>query len=213
MLTAPDDAKNRHGVRALARMRSIVPVGGGGPVNDRAIIRRKIVYSVLTVVVALVLAIWFVVPPGAANALAAGGTVNPASWPRAMLLGIAICAGLLALTNALRYMRAPRGHSAAEHSSSANEFDNRKALVGILLLGAYVAAMPVVGFGLATLVFLLIWLPFGGIRKPHVIAGVAVVGTVTLLYSFVKVTTLPLDRGVGVFDGVTVSMYRVLGIY
>jgi hypothetical protein len=46
-----------------------------------------------------------------------------------------------------------------------------------------------------------------------VVVSVAVIGTVALLYTFVKLTTLPLDRGIGVFDSLTVSLYRLLGIY
>ena len=179
--------------------------------NDKAAIRLRIGYSVLTLLVALVLATWFVVPSGGANP-AAGGLVNPASWPRAMLLGIALCSALLLVSNVLLYARA-QGTGQSATRASDEEFDNRKAVIGIVLLTVYVVAIPLIGFALATIAFFLVWLPFGGVRRPHVVAAVAVVGTIALLYTFVKLTTLPLDRGVGVFDGVTVSIYRLLGIY
>ena len=77
----------------------------------------------------------------------------------------------------------------------------------------YVVAIPVIGFALATVAFFLVWLPFGSVRKPYVVASIAIIGTIALLYVFVKLTTLPLERGIGVFDSVTVALYRVLGIY
>ena len=70
-----------------------------------------------------------------------------------------------------------------------------------------------IGFALATAGFFLVWLPYGGVRRPRVVASVTVIGTVALLYTFVKLTTLPLDRGIGLFDGLTVSLYKLLGIY
>lgn len=179
--------------------------------NDKAVIRLRIGYAVLALVVAVVLATWFVVPSGGANA-GADSFVGPATWPRAMLIGIAICSGLLVLRNVLQYAHAQRARTPAAHPSD-ERFDNRKAAIGIALLTLYVVAMPAIGFALATIAFFLVWLPFGGVRKPYVLASVAVLGTSALLYAFVKLTTLPLERGIGVFDSITVSLYRVLGIY
>lgn len=180
-------------------------------VNDRAVIRLRIGYSVLTLVVALVLAAWFVVPSGGANGDAVG-FVGPATWPRAMLIGIALCSAILTVRNALLYASARRVRTPAAHPSD-EQFDNRKAAIGIAAVTLYVVATPVIGFALATVAFFLVWLRFGGMRKPHVLASVAIIGTIALLYAFVKLTTLPLERGVGVFDDITVSIYRVLGIY
>lgn len=179
--------------------------------NDQAVIRLRIGYSVLALVVVLVLVAWFVVPPGRADA-AADSFVGPATWPRAMLIGMAFCCALLVLRNVRLYASAQRAGMPAAHSSDG-KFDNRKAVIGIALLASYVVAMPIIGFALATVAFLWAWLRFGGVRKPHVVASVAVLGTIALLYAFVKLTTLPLERGIGVFDSVTVSLYRVLGIY
>jgi len=189
----------------------IASIEGGGAVNDKVVIRLRIGYSVLGLVVALVLAAWFVVPSGGAN-LAADSFVGPATWPRAMLIGIAACSALLILRNVLLYADAQRA-SAPGALAPDEQFDNGKAAVGIAVLILYVVAMPVVGFALATVGFFLVWLPFGGMRRPHVVASVAVIGTIALLYAFVKLTTLPLDRGIGVFDSVTVFLYRLLGIY
>jgi Tripartite tricarboxylate transporter TctB family len=181
-------------------------------VNNKASLRVKIGYSVICLIIALVLAGWFVVPGGAAN-LAGDSLVGPGTWPRVMLLGIACCSALLLLRSALLYVEARRDPPVPATATAIEEFDNRKAALGISFLILYVAAMPLIGFALSTALFFLVWLPFGGVRRPRLVASIAVIGTVALLYTFVKLTTLPLDRGVGVFDSFTVSLYRLLAIY
>jgi hypothetical protein len=40
-----------------------------------------------------------------------------------------------------------------------------------------------------------------------------VVGTVILLYVFVKLVYLPLPKGAGPLEGLTIALYRALGIF
>jgi hypothetical protein len=178
--------------------------------NDQAASRARIAYSLICLVIALTLAVWFVTPAGGPN-FAGDSMVNGGTWPRTMLLGIAFCAALLVLRNVFQHVRARSSAPAA--AADGDEFDNRKAAIGIGLLIVYVALIPVIGFALATIGFFLAWLPYGGVRRPHVVVSVALIGTAVLLYTFVKLTTLPLDRGIGVFNHLTVSLYQLLGIY
>ena len=179
--------------------------------NEKAVIRLRIAYSILTLLIGLVLATWFVVSSGGANP-AAGGVIDPAAWPRAMLLGIAFCGALLVARNVLQYLHAQPANSAVAPSAD-QQFDNRRAAIGFGLLILYVVAIPVIGFALATVAFFLARLPFGSVRKLYVVASIAIVGTIVLLYVFVKLTTLPLERGIGVFGSATIALYRALGIY
>ena len=39
------------------------------------------------------------------------------------------------------------------------------------------------------------------------------IGSVVLMYVFVKLALMPLDRGVGVLDNFTIGLFRLLGIY
>lgn len=180
--------------------------------KDRAAIRANIGYAVLCLVVSLVLAIWFVAPAGQGN-FGEDSIVGPATWPRAMLIGIACCAALVLLRNAFLYEEAGHDRPVRIAVPGDDEFDNRKAALGILILILYVGAIPAIGFAFATAAFLLVWLPYGGVRKPRVVISVTIIGTAALLYTFAKLTTMPLDRGMGVFDALTVSLYRLLGIY
>jgi putative tricarboxylic transport membrane protein len=42
---------------------------------------------------------------------------------------------------------------------------------------------------------------------------ISVLGTIGILYFFVKLSAMPLDRGKGAFEQATVALYRLLGIY
>src|SRR4029453_503889 len=169
-----------------------------GGVKNRAAIRANIGYSALCLIIALVLAVWFVAPAGQGN-FGEDSIVGPATWPRAMLIGISCCAALVLLRNAFLYQEAVRDGRSPVAAAADGEFDNRKAALGIIILILYVGAIPVIGFAFATAGFLLVWLPYGGVRKPRVVISVTVIGTVALLYTLGKLPPRPLDAGRGDF--------------
>ena len=69
------------------------------------------------------------------------------------------------------------------------------------------------GFAWTTPIFIVGWLLLGGLRRPLLIALTSILGTAGVLYFFVKVSTMPLDRGRDVFEQATLTLYRLLGIY
>ena len=81
------------------------------------------------------------------------------------------------------------------------------------LILLYVLAAPVTGFPLATVGFVAGFMWVSGARSAAGIAAAAVLGTVGLLYLFVKAVYLPLPKGDGVFEAVTLALYRVLRIF
>ncbi len=155
---------------------------------------------------------FFFIAPGPDGALEARGGVGPATWPKAMLLGIALCAAII-LVRELPRLFATSSSPTVARDNRGSPYDNRKAAVGIALLLLYGIAIPFVGLALATAVFFALWLASGGLRKPLTVGLISVLGTVSLLYIFAGLSKMPLDRGVGFFDDVTVALYRVLGIY
>jgi hypothetical protein len=52
----------------------------------------------------------------------------------------------------------------------------------------------------------------GGRGVPGIVAT-AVLGTVILLYTFIKLVYLPFPKGAGPFERVTRALYRALGIF
>ena len=147
--------------------------------------------------------------PGVDLAAMARGVVGPTTWPKAMLLSAAAAGALLALVRLLEVLalRAPRTIEEAE------EYDEPRSLGAIALLVGYGIAIPLVGIAWSTLVFIAGWLLLGGVRRPLVVALVSTLGTVGVLYFFVKLSLMPLDRGKGVFEQATLALYRLLGIF
>jgi putative tricarboxylic transport membrane protein len=157
---------------------------------------------------AFVLAAAFVAP-GVDVAAMTRGVVGPATWPKTMLYCAAAAAGLLALVRLLE-ARASRGEAAA---AGEGDYHEGRSLGAIALVLAYGFALPFLGIAWATLAFIPAWLLLSGLRRPLLVSLVSVLGTLGVLYLFVKVSLMPLDRGTGAFEQATVTLYRLLGIY
>jgi len=89
----------------------------------------------------------------------------------------------------------------------------RKLAVGIALIVLYVLATPVVGFPLATVAFIVAFMGLCGTRSVAALGANALIGTVLLLYLFIKLVYLPLPKGEGPFEAVSLALYRALGIF
>jgi putative tricarboxylic transport membrane protein len=147
------------------------------------------------------------VAPGVDVAALSRGMVGPTTWPKAMLYCAALCAAGMFV---VRLVESARPSRPAEEPSPYHE-GRSAAAVGLLV--AYGIAIPFIGLAWATLAFLAAWIVLGGVRRPALVTLVATLGTAGILYLFVKVSLMPLDRGKGVFEQATVALYRVLGIY
>ena len=162
-----------------------------------------------------------VVAPLAGVALAAGlylasrgldeiareGQLGPAFWPRLVLAGLA----LVCLLKAVAEWR--RGTPASDDTEPAGEISRPRLAAGIALVVLYVLATPWLGFMLATAAFIVAFMVLAGARSPLVVATNAVLGTVVLLYTFVKIVYLPLPKGEGAFEALTLAVYRALRIF
>jgi hypothetical protein len=122
-----------------------------------------------------------------------------------VLLGL----GLTCLVNAVRGLRAPRLATARTSPTLA-----RATLVtAVAVLLGYVLATPTVGFPLATAGFIVAFMWLAGSRSLPALAACAVLGPVVLLYVFVKLVYLPLPKGAGAFEALTLGLYRFLRIF
>jgi putative tricarboxylic transport membrane protein len=158
---------------------------------------------------ALVLARWFIAPGVDLDGMARG-VAGPGSWPKLMLFGVAACAFAVFVRNLLELRRAAARPRAADDDPGYND---AKLLAGMALLVAYGAGITALGIAWATLLFLAGWLTLSGLRRPLPVTLVSVLGTAGILYLFVKLCLMPLDRGKGVFEEATIALYRLLGIY
>jgi putative tricarboxylic transport membrane protein len=144
-----------------------------------------------------------------------GGRLGPAFWPRLVL-------ACLAGTCFVRLAGALRGRSttatagpdttvAAPDGPGPISWARLGAAMALILL--YVLATPVTGFPLATAGFVAGFMWVSGARSAAGIAASAALGTVGLLYLFVKAVYLPLPKGDGPFEAVTLALYRLLRIF
>jgi putative tricarboxylic transport membrane protein len=142
-----------------------------------------------------------------------GTGLGPAAWPQAMLVLIAVCAVIWMAQTVIAW-RGGRPVPAATAAAPAGEtYSHRKALIGLVLIVAYGWLLPVTGFPLATAAFIALWCILGGVRHPLAVVPLSLVGTVVLLWIFMGLALMPLSRGQGVFDQVSVTILQLLRIY
>lgn len=180
------------------------------------------VFAELVALIALILGHIIVDNPQMVQGMARG-LATPLTWPKLMLAGVGICALGWAIEQGWKAFNVlPPPPSAAEEALEfgdvgfEQENDDAPLLpiaFGLSLAMAYAFVIPWVGFTAATVVFLLLWFLVGGIRKPLQLISVTLIGTVVLLYVFVKLALMPLDRGQGAFGELTIALFRLLGIY
>ena len=156
-----------------------------------------------------VLAIAFVAPGVDLDSMTRG-VIGPATWPKAMLYCAAASAAVLAILKLLEARGLRSAHSGLDRGSEYHETRSLGLLAALIIYGA---GIPLVGIAWATLSFLAAWLLLSGLRRPLLVGLVSVLGTLGVLYLFVKVSLMPLPRGSGAFEQASVALYRVLGIY
>ncbi len=150
--------------------------------------------------------------------VARDGQLGPGFWPRLVLAGL----GLTCLAKlAAEWRRQRAGESVgpamvdtrALEAARLPELSRRKLATAIGLVVLYVLATPAMGFALATLGFIPAFMYLCGTRSVAVLAANTAVGTVLLLYLFIKLVYLPLPKGEGPFEAVSLALYRALGIF
>jgi putative tricarboxylic transport membrane protein len=134
--------------------------------------------------------------------------LGPGLWPRMVLVGFALaCAAKLIVDVRCAYTATDACLADRPPISRA------KLIVGIALIGLYALMAPVIGFPLATVGFIAGFMWVSGARSVPMIVGNVAVGTVLLLYLFVKFVYLPLPKGDGLFESFTLALYRALHLF
>ena len=182
----------------------------------------RAVFAELVALVALVLGHTIVDDPQMVQGMARG-LATPLTWPKLMLAGVGLCATGWAIAEGWKAFNVlPPPPSTAEEALEFGDVGFEQEpddvpllpiILGLALAVVYAVAIPWAGFTAATVVFLLLWFLVGGIRKPLQLISVTLIGTVVLLYVFVKLALMPLDRGQGAFGEFTIALFRLLGIY
>jgi putative tricarboxylic transport membrane protein len=141
------------------------------------------------------------------DAMVPRGQLGPGFWPRLALIGLAVACLLK-----LREERRARA-GGPESSEVLPRVSASRLALGMACILAYVIAAPLLGFPLATAAFIVAFMVVAGGRGVPGIVATAVLGTVILLYTFIKLVYLPFPKGAGPFEYITLALYRALGIF
>lgn len=134
--------------------------------------------------------------------------LGPSFWPRMILVGLALaCAAKL-----VTVVRSAK--TVVDPSVTARPSISRSKLVASIgLIVLFMMLAPVIGFALATAGFIASFMWISGSRSIPLIVCNVVIGTVLLLFVFVKFVYLPLPKGDWVFETFTLALYRALHLY
>ena len=177
----------------------------------------RCVVSLGAALVAVVVARYYIAPGVDLEGMSRG-IAGPGTWPKVVLYGAAVCAALLFGRTVTALWRSGGGAALgkprdAEDGGGTEEHDDVRLAIGIALIVAYGLAIGLIGMAWATMAFVAAWLVLGGLRRPLTVVLVSTLGTAAILYLFVKISLMPLDRGQGIFEQATIALYRILGIY
>ena len=135
--------------------------------------------------------------------------LGAAFWPKMILIFLMASCGMKA-----GEILMARGKKSAEETPAGPlpAVDHLKLAAMIAMVIAAVYFMDVIGFPLANFLFLLLFMRIAGLRKKWPLFLTSALGTIFLLYLFVKIVYLPLPKGQWFFDDMTIFVYRVLHI-
>ena len=141
------------------------------------------------------------------------GQLGPQFWPRMAAVGLGI-AVLVRIAQTIRDRNRPivrvRGEFDEYEQSEAEVHWPSFWLAAGLVVG-YAASTMFVGYMFSTVLFLGLFIWLGGQRRWYVML-VAAVGGLLFTYVFVGVVYVSVPTGVGIFDTITVAIYRLVGI-
>ena len=139
----------------------------------------------------------------------ARGQLGPGFWPRMALIGL----GGACVAKLVEEWRRGQGGGVITATADRAPISRARLAAGIALIVLYALLTPFLGFALVTALFVAAFLVLGGTRSLPAIAANVVIGTVGLLYLFVKVVYLPLPKGEGPFETLTLVLYRALRLF
>ncbi len=150
---------------------------------------------------------------------ARAGTLGPDFWPMAILaLTIAVCAWQVGKIIVMGAAAHEAGGMLEEFADESEEESTRaqrhpwRLLAGMAATLAYVALVQKLGFFLATVAYLVVFMTLGGYRRWGITAAVSVIGALVLMFIFMKLVYVSLPIGIAPFDQVTFLLMTLMGV-
>lgn len=152
---------------------------------------------------------------------AAPGRIGPDFWPKSIL----VLLGLVCVYEIIKNLLVGETFTAAGlleklmKDSGATEGEEKLRSYPLLLIGGvvltiiYVVSIEKLGFFLATIAYLALFMTIGRYRRWGVIAAASVFGALALMFIFMKVVYVSLPLGVEPFSAVSLWLLRVMGVH
>lgn len=150
-------------------------------------------------------------------ALGRPGQLGPDFWPKAVLVLLMVTCAIEILRVALAPPAKPSALANAKqgHGEGDDHAPRYPVLLlsGIVLTILYVPGMQVLGFFLATAIYLAAFMVVGRYRRYGVVAVTSIVGSLAFVFVFMKIVYVSLPIGVGPFQSVSTALMALLGIH
>ena len=140
----------------------------------------------------------------------APGAYGPLSWPVFAMAMLVAGSALLCVLSASKMLVGKVEHTRGEPRA---EMADARVVIAAALIALYGVGFVYVGYLFSTVVFIAAWLVFTRYRRPVLVGVISVLGAVLPLYLLIKVVYMPLPRGVGVLEHVTIRLYQWLGLF
>lgn len=175
----------------------------------RRLVKRnsRLGWSLLLLIASLTLLVLLIATVGDQSA---PGELGPRFWPKFWL-------AVMLLLTALDAAVAFRVHNDASADTVLAARDQKASLFlllsGMALVILYAIGTVLIGFALATMIFLVAFSYLGGYRHMRSLPLIAAGATLALLYVFVYFVYISLPLGSGAFVEMNVLLYRLLGLF
>lgn len=151
------------------------------------------------------------------------GRLGPDLWPEAILtLMIIVCLGRIAwiLRDASRadaggglLAKVAQEVRAADAPAEAPPRHPLLLALGVAFTIAYVALLGVLGFAIATFLYLVAMMVVGRYRRYANVTMIAALGSLAFMFVFMKIVYLSLPIGVAPFDAVSLALMKLMRIH
>jgi putative tricarboxylic transport membrane protein len=165
--------------------------------------------SLIGPILIFLVAIFFFVLAGKLDENPMEGQLGAFFWPKAILILLMLSCGLKVLES---FKGFGKGVADTGLEAPPAEIHAGKLIAMIIMLLAAVASMETIGFPLCNFLFLLLFMRIAGLKKKLHLLLISLLGTILLLYIFVKIVYLPLPKGDWFFTDFTIFLYRILHI-
>lgn len=154
------------------------------------------------------------------------GELGPDVWPRAVLVLLIVVCGVQLVAGLLPLRRVESGAddgdetiapiAVTEDEGGAAEASAPRypwlLYSGIALTILYVLGMGILGFFLATVLYLALFMLAGRYRRYGVIAATSTIGSLAFVYVFMKIVYVSLPLGTGPFQQLSVAVLAAMGV-